>query len=76
MLFGKDAGLLYSILQSETKTLRVADLGQAVETSARLARPGDTVLLSPACASLDQFTDYQARGRFFEESVMGMMHAH
>lgn len=76
VLFGKDAGLLYSILQSETQTLRVANLGQAVETSAHLARPGDTVLLSPACASLDQFPDYQARGRFFEESVRGMMHAH
>lgn len=44
-------------------------LEQAVQAASRLARPGDTVLLSPACASYDQFTSYAHRGRRFRELV-------
>jgi UDP-N-acetylmuramoylalanine--D-glutamate ligase len=44
-------------------------MDHAVRAAAALARPRDTVLLAPACASMDQFTDYQARGRAFVDAV-------
>jgi UDP-N-acetylmuramoylalanine--D-glutamate ligase len=44
-------------------------LDRAVPIAAGVARPGDTVLLAPACASMDQFTDYAARGLAFREAV-------
>ncbi len=47
----------------------VAEMGEAVRRSAQLAQPGDVALLSPACASFDQYTSYAERGRHFQEEV-------
>jgi UDP-N-acetylmuramoylalanine--D-glutamate ligase len=47
------------------------DLEQAVALAGGAAAPGDVVLLSPACASFDQFADFEARGRAFKELVLG-----
>lgn len=44
-------------------------LTAAVRRAARVAEPGDVVLLSPACASFDQFRDYEARGDAFVHCV-------
>jgi UDP-N-acetylmuramoylalanine--D-glutamate ligase len=53
------------------ETVEAGDLDAAVEVARRRARPGDTVLLAPACASMDQFVNYAARGDRFRELVTG-----
>jgi UDP-N-acetylmuramoylalanine--D-glutamate ligase len=47
----------------------VAEMGEAVRRAAALAKPGDAVLLSPACASFDQYANYAERGRHFQAEV-------
>ena len=49
-----------------------ASLEAAVERAARIAVPGDTVLLSPACASFDMFRDFEERGEVFRRAVRGL----
>jgi UDP-N-acetylmuramoylalanine--D-glutamate ligase len=58
-----------SDLESTAKVQIVDSLTQAVHAADRLAKPGDVVLLSPACASYDMFENYQQRGRLFAELV-------
>jgi UDP-N-acetylmuramoylalanine--D-glutamate ligase len=69
LLIGRDAPALESALQGACECRHAASLEAAVESAASLARPGDTVLLSPACASLDMFSDYAHRGRVFVAAV-------
>ncbi|MHB1837938.1 MAG: UDP-N-acetylmuramoyl-L-alanine--D-glutamate ligase, partial [Solirubrobacteraceae bacterium] len=49
----------------------LGDLEHALAAAAAAARPGDTVLLSPACASFDQYRDFEARGDHFATLVLG-----
>jgi UDP-N-acetylmuramoylalanine--D-glutamate ligase len=53
-------------------TQTAASLPHAVFAAARTARAGDTVLLSPACASLDMFRDYAQRGDVFAAAVRSL----
>ena len=55
------------------ETVEAGTLPAAVAAAARLARPGDTVLLAPAAASMDQFTDYAARGQAFRDLVADLV---
>jgi UDP-N-acetylmuramoylalanine--D-glutamate ligase len=59
-------------LEGATKIETVATLKDAIEHAARAARPGDTVLLSPACSSFDQFKDYAERGNVYKELVRAL----
>ena len=72
ILFGQDAERLERDLGSAVRTVRVADLAQAIAQARALAQPGDRVLLSPACASLDQFRNYEERGARFRELVRAL----
>ncbi|BBI50241.1 hypothetical protein HORIV_26620 [Vreelandella olivaria] len=69
LLFGLDAPRLADALVEHVSIRQVEDLTQAMEAAFELAQPGDCVLLSPACASLDQFANYQQRGDVFRHWV-------
>jgi UDP-N-acetylmuramoylalanine--D-glutamate ligase len=69
VLIGRDAERLERVLAGVCTLETCATLPEAVQAAARAARPGDTVLLSPACASLDMFRDYTQRGAVFTEAV-------
>jgi UDP-N-acetylmuramoylalanine--D-glutamate ligase len=69
LLIGRDAPQLAAALAGHCATLQCASLEEAVAEAARRAVPGETVLLSPACASLDMFRDYAERGACFAAAV-------
>jgi UDP-N-acetylmuramoylalanine--D-glutamate ligase len=75
VLLGKDAGRMQDTLHDITKCHRVNDLPAAVKRAGELAQTGDTVLLAPACASLDMFKNYIERGEIFARCVLEMTSA-
>ena len=68
-LIGAAADRIAKQLSGAAELIRAGDLESALREAFRLAEPGDAVLLSPACASFDQFQDYEHRGRVFKELV-------
>ena len=72
VLIGKDAPAIETVLAGICPTERAATMQAAVAAAAAAARPGDTVLLSPACASLDMFRDYNHRGDEFAAAVRAL----
>ncbi|WP_018993163.1 MULTISPECIES: UDP-N-acetylmuramoyl-L-alanine--D-glutamate ligase [unclassified Thioalkalivibrio] len=69
VLLGEDAPLIARALASVVPVQRVDNMTAAVAQAAAWAQPGDTVLLSPGCASLDMYENYQARGNDFARAV-------
>ncbi len=69
LLIGAAAPVITKQLAGVAELVQAGDLATAVYEAFNRARPGDTVLLAPACSSFDQFTDYEERGRVFKELV-------
>jgi UDP-N-acetylmuramoylalanine--D-glutamate ligase len=69
VLLGRDAELVAQAVGDAVPLIRVKTLDEAVLRAAEIAQDGDAVLLSPACASLDMFKNYEERGRLFAQAV-------
>jgi len=69
ILFGEAREAIGRILGGIVKASMAPSLGKAVEKAYADAAPGDVVLLSPGCASFDEFKDYRERGDFFKGMV-------
>ncbi|MEU2791948.1 UDP-N-acetylmuramoyl-L-alanine--D-glutamate ligase [Streptomyces sp. NPDC007100] len=77
VLIGADRALIREALARHAPDVPVVDLdrtdteamSEAVREATRLARPGDTVLLAPACASMDMYLNYNKRGEAFADAV-------
>ncbi|MER6996282.1 UDP-N-acetylmuramoyl-L-alanine--D-glutamate ligase [Streptomyces sp. NPDC000410] len=80
VLIGADRALIAEALARHAPEVPVVDLDRtdtgamsaAVREAAALARPGDTVLLAPACASMDMFANYNKRGEAFADAVRSL----
>jgi UDP-N-acetylmuramoylalanine--D-glutamate ligase len=72
VLIGRDAPSIERVLAGACATERATDMAAAVRAARLVARPGDTVLLSPACASLDMYRDYTHRGDEFALAVRSL----
>ncbi|MFF8712372.1 UDP-N-acetylmuramoyl-L-alanine--D-glutamate ligase [Streptomyces sp. NPDC015184] len=80
VLIGRDRELIREALARHAPEVPVVDLdrtdtgamSEAVREAARLARPGDTVLMAPACASMDMFVNYNKRGEAFADAVRAL----
>jgi UDP-N-acetylmuramoylalanine--D-glutamate ligase len=69
VLLGEAATLIQAAIGDAVPVRLAATMPEAVKLAAALARPGDAVLLSPACSSLDMFRDYKERGDVFVRAV-------
>jgi len=72
ILIGEDANTIEEELEDAAPFEHAANLHQAVEQAFAAAKPGDVVLLAPACASFDMFESFEHRGRVFKEEVQSL----
>ena len=73
VLLGKDAQLIKQAINESVPTYAAKSMEEAVKICAEIAEGGDSVLLSPACASLDQYKNYQDRGNQFSKAVLRLL---
>lgn len=69
---GEAGSMFAKLLAADMPVEESGTLEAAVKAAAANAKPGETVLLSPACASFDQFRDYEARGQAFRDAVAAL----
>jgi UDP-N-acetylmuramoylalanine--D-glutamate ligase len=72
LLIGAAAEKIESQITGSVTTERAGTLDYAVQMASRSAQPGDIVLLAPACASFDQFQNFEQRGQTFKDLVRGI----
>ena len=70
---GSAAAKIESQLRGVVSIHSAETLDKAIHAAASAARPGDIILLAPACSSFDQFENYEQRGRIFKEIVLSLM---
>jgi UDP-N-acetylmuramoylalanine--D-glutamate ligase len=72
LLIGESAPRIQRDLAGSSCMIRCNDMQHAVRYGYNHAQPGDVVLLSPACASFDQYDNYEERGRHFRHLVLAL----
>ncbi len=70
--YGRDGPMLAELLRPYITVVETNTLDEAVSAAAAVVHRGETVLLSPACASQDQFRDFEERGDTFRRAVMAL----
>lgn len=70
ILIGESSSLIYASLYGYTEFIFADNMRDAVEKAYKIAKTGDTVLLSPACASFDMFKNFEERGEVFKSEVI------
>jgi UDP-N-acetylmuramoylalanine--D-glutamate ligase len=70
--YGQDGAMLADLLRPHMAVVESGTLDQAVKNASNVVRFGETVILSPACASYDQFRDFEDRGDTFRRAVMAL----
>jgi UDP-N-acetylmuramoylalanine--D-glutamate ligase len=72
ILFGEARERIASLIGEDLPVFKETRLREAVESAYQDAQPGDVVLLSPGCASFDEFANYKERGNFFKDVVRNL----
>jgi UDP-N-acetylmuramoylalanine--D-glutamate ligase len=72
ILIGAAADKIAAALQNTRPLLRASTMNEAVEIGLKVGKPGEIVLLAPACASFDMFDNYEHRGRVFKDAVRNL----
>lgn len=72
ILFGEARNRIASLIGKDMAALKKAKLREAIESAYKNAQPGDIILLSPGCASFDEFANYKERGNFFKDVVRNL----
>jgi len=68
-VIGRDADRIAAAVANAVPMCKCKSMRDAVLAASRVAEPGDSVLLAPACASFDMFENYEARGTAFTNEV-------